>query len=698
MKSVTSVVLITAAHICYLFGYFNYITTLLCTASAILLLFLKDRDEYNYPPGPIDWPIIGRLPWMILKGPLVYVMELKQQYGKIFMMHMGPSTMIFLNDYDTIKELTNHPDFQGRPQVGITFKLHDEHGIILSEGDRWKHQRRFVLHALRDFGMGKMSMQDMIIEEFQHLVDEIKKANGEPLSMDTILQKSTCNIIFSTAFGKRYEYEDPDFIERIENLNHYFGIAAKTGILDSKSNDSIIEHKKSLDENNPRDLIDLFLIEMKKKIGDEDGEYLSTFTEKQLRITILDLFLAGTETSSTTMRWALLYMLYYPDIQKKVQDEIDEFVGLQRPPTVEDKSNLPFTTATLQEIERIACLVPWGVARSNPKVAEFKGYKLPARCVFQLNIQAVHMDEKLWKNPKEFNPTRFINPDGKVFRPPYLIPFGSGKRNCAGEPLARMELFLLFVTLMQNFKFTKAGETLPKMDYNIGGVRSPKTILLLFLKDRDEYKYPPGPIDLPIIGRLPWMILKGPLEYVMELKQQYGKIFMMHMGPSTMIFLNDYDTIKEFTNHPDFQGRPQRENYDKSKENISEGIHTTHGIGWQVPDDSAIARPSVPDTNIEKNRAFHARAVPLPVVKINPHARPPTLPKFRPENQLVIRENQRELFLWKTMRTNHGLSQQIVPRFIGHIIVTHSNPMRPKTDMTFLPPIMRSITDYRTVT
>lgn len=140
------------------------------------------------------------------------------------------------------------------------------------------------------------------------------------------------------------------------------------------------------------------------------------------------------------------------------------------------------------------------------------------------------------------------------------------------------------------------------------------------------------------------------------------------------------------------------DNYDESKENRSGGIHTTHGVGWQEPGNGATSRPTLPNMDLEKRRSFTSRTVPLPVVKINPHALPPTLPTSRPDNQLAIRENQREVFLWKTMRLYHGLTQQIVPQFIGHMTVTHANPMRPKTDMTFLPPIMRPITDYGTIT
>lgn len=140
------------------------------------------------------------------------------------------------------------------------------------------------------------------------------------------------------------------------------------------------------------------------------------------------------------------------------------------------------------------------------------------------------------------------------------------------------------------------------------------------------------------------------------------------------------------------------DNYDEYKENQSGGIHTTHGIGWQESGEGAVARPSVPSTDVQRSRGYHAQATTLPACKINPHVPPPTFPSTPPSSQLAARENERELFLWKTMRKYHGLSNQIIPRFIGHIIERYANPMHPKTYMTFLPPIMRPITDYGTIT
>ncbi|KAG1659626.1 Cytochrome P450 2U1 [Nymphon striatum] len=215
---------------------------------------------------------------------------------------------------------------------------------------------------------------------------------------------------------------------------------------------------------NPRDFLDLYLIEMSKEVTEENKDALKTFNIEQLQYVISDLFAAGTETVSITINWDLLFMIHHPKIQEKVQAEIDEVIGKERLPTMEDKRLLPFTTATLQEIERLGSVLPATIPRINDKPVEFKGYKFPEQSVFLFDLYCVHRDPTYWKNPLDFDPNRFIDKDGIVFRPPYLMPFGSGKRVCVGESMAKMEIFLIFVTLLQKFTFENDGKDLPNLD------------------------------------------------------------------------------------------------------------------------------------------------------------------------------------------------------------------------------------------
>lgn len=456
------------------------------------------EKQHRYPPGPIKLPFLGCLPMIIYKGSEEYLMEMYRKYGDIVSLQLGNVRNIVINDYETIKEFGVHPDFQSRPKSGIINDIMEGHGLLDSQGPKWKHQRIFVMQALRECGMGNLEMHDKIGQELQNLVTEIASYEEQPVNLNILLRVSTCNIIFNLACNKKFDYKDPEFNIKLEKLDQNIKLGGKLffailfpwlriflekDIATVRSNVQafldmgrkfIDEHKKSLDVENPKDLIDLYLIEMNKEVNDENFEYQSTFSERQLRTVISDLFAVGTETSSTTIMWGILYMIHYPDIQKKIQKEINSVIGMERAPKLSDKINLPYTVATLQEIERLASVVPKALPRSNERSMQFKGYTFPAGTFININIHAVHRDPKLWNDPDAFMPERFIDSNGKVHRPPYLLAYGSGKRSCAGEALARMEVFLYFVKLLQKFSFEKEGENLPELRSVSGLVRNPR--------------------------------------------------------------------------------------------------------------------------------------------------------------------------------------------------------------------------------
>ena len=106
--------------------------------------------------------------------------------------------------------------------------------------------------------------------------------------------------------------------------------------------ENIMKHKETLDPNEPRDFTDMMLIEI-EKTTDETSSMYGQLGMDNLKVTLFDLFLAGSETTSTTLTWAVLFMVRYPEVQRKVQEELDEVVGLQRLPSMKDKAELPYT-------------------------------------------------------------------------------------------------------------------------------------------------------------------------------------------------------------------------------------------------------------------------------------------------------------------------------------------------------------------
>ncbi|CAJ0962420.1 unnamed protein product [Ranitomeya imitator] len=135
----------------------------------------------------------------------------------------------------------------------------------------------------------------------------------------------------------------------------------------------IVEHQKTWDPSYTRDFIDAYLVEMKKV--KEDGS--TSFHDGNLLMTTYDLFSVGTETTSSTMRWAVLFMLLYPDVQSKVQEEIDRVIGRERKPTMADVLQMPYTNAVIHEVQRYGDISPLALPHMTYRDMEIKGYLIP---------------------------------------------------------------------------------------------------------------------------------------------------------------------------------------------------------------------------------------------------------------------------------------------------------------------------------
>jgi len=199
-----------------------------------------------------------------------------------------------------------------------------------------------------------------------------------------------------------------------------------------------------------------------------------------------DFFLAGAETTSTTLTWECLIMSHYPELQEKLYEEINKVVGLGRPPSLTDRPNMPYTEAFISEAMRYSSLVPLGVFHGVMEDAEFKGYIIPKDTIIIANQYSVMHDETIWGDPENFRPERFLSEDGKsVIRHDALIPFSVGKRVCPGETLARDELFLFTTAIFQRFQIGFVpNKPVPQMEVFAG---APARVLIpheLLLKDR----------------------------------------------------------------------------------------------------------------------------------------------------------------------------------------------------------------------
>ncbi|KAG7335144.1 hypothetical protein KOW79_001740 [Hemibagrus wyckioides] len=209
--------------------------------------------------------------------------------------------------------------------------------------------------------------------------------------------------------------------------------------------------QETLTPGERRGFVDSFLL--RKESDEQSGQKNSRFNERNLITTVINLFVAGTDTTSTTLRWGMLLMAKYPHIQDKVQAEIDKVIG-GRQPVVEDRKNLPYTDAVIHEVQRLANIIPMSLPHTTSCDVNFNGYFIKKGTTVYPLLMSVLRDESQSKSPHTFSPENFLDEQGRFVKKDAFMPFSAGSRVCLGESLARMELFLFFSSLLQHFRFT----------------------------------------------------------------------------------------------------------------------------------------------------------------------------------------------------------------------------------------------------
>ncbi|XP_060087060.1 cytochrome P450 2K6-like [Heteronotia binoei] len=485
-------------------GWMDPISMLFLFAFTLVFLwkmssFWKSSSQ-KFPPGPRPLPLIGNLHLMDLNRPYKTMMKFSKEYGPVFSIQLGFQKMVVLAGYKMIKEaLVNQADaFADRPVIPIFEDTDHGHGIVFANGENWKVMRRFAIATLKDYGMGKKTIEDRIIKECRCLIQKFESFEGKPFESTTIMNAATANIIVSILLGKRYQYEDPTFVRLLKLINENVRLLGRPSIMlynmipalgflftgrrtvlenmkvfHAFIQDTFIERLKELDVNDQRSLIDAFLIRQQEEKNKSDG----FFHNENLKVLVRNLFGTGTETTSTTLRWGMLLMMKFPEIQKKVQEEITNVIGSAQP-RIEHRAKLPYTDAVIHEVQRFASVSPTASLHATAADVTLGGYFIPKGTHIVPLLYSALYDESEWEKPLQFFPEHFLDSEGKFVKRDAFLPFSAGRRVCACEILAKMELFLFFASLMQRFTFQPApGMSTEDLDLTpaIGITASPMT-------------------------------------------------------------------------------------------------------------------------------------------------------------------------------------------------------------------------------
>nr|APH81384.1 cytochrome P450 CYP3075C1 [Tigriopus kingsejongensis] len=479
-------------------------------------MFWSSRKPQNYPPGPPRLPVIGSLPYIFPTWP-IDVLKMNQflagKFGKIMGFYLGGKSVVVVSDYELIKEVMKKDETNCRPS-SIPWNLARPGGgqrwdgrapgILLSHGPEWVEQRRFTLKQLREFGFGKSSMEDMVNEAVDKLLESYSQTLNQPMEVNLTVNVSVISALWRIVVGESFEDLDHPKLRKIviaideslkmngplnpvtallphpamskwPILKHLTGFSMSTNFVGNVLdlvNPYIEEHVKTFDSNHMRDFLDVYLAHI-GSTQDPSSSFYGSRGMDSLQNVLLELFVAGTDTTSSSLVWAILLMAHHPQIQDEVYEELVHVFGQEGRPTLERKDQVPITNAAILECFRKTSLGHILIPHGSLQDFDLAGYTIPKHSRIVPNAYHIHHDPTYWRDPESFDPSRFLNSDKSQFvSDERVMVFGTGKRYCPGQSLAEKQFFLFFAGLMKRFRFepVSAETPLPSFGMNNGAV------------------------------------------------------------------------------------------------------------------------------------------------------------------------------------------------------------------------------------
>ncbi|XP_004492652.1 geraniol 8-hydroxylase-like [Cicer arietinum] len=476
---------------------YQKLVILISFVSASILIFIlrklnQTQNSTKLPPGPNPLPIIGNI-LELGKNPHKTFTKLSKIYGPIMTIKLGNITTIVISSPQLAKQLLqeNSKFFSNRTiPHAVHATQHYKFSVAwLPLSTPWTKLRKIC--ATKVFSPKMLDSTKIIREKkLQDLLDYVneKSKKGEVFDIGKVVFTTVLNSISNTLFSKDLIHSTSD-----EKYDHQLFENAIFGIMEEAGRPNVSDFFPILRLLDPQRVLGKMTTHMKKlcDIFDEiieericlrasKGDYevynnvldslLNNTGDISLELTrdemlhlFLDLFVAGIDTTSTTIEWIMAELLRNPEILRKVRKELCETIGKDE--TIEEShiSKLPFLQAVVKESFRMHPPIPFLLPHKCDEIVDILGFNVPKNAQVLVNIWAMGRDPTIWDNPNMFMPERFlecdINYKGNNFE---LLPFGAGKRICAGLPLAHRSVHLIVASLLYNFEFNLADGLMPE--------------------------------------------------------------------------------------------------------------------------------------------------------------------------------------------------------------------------------------------
>ena len=430
------------------------------------------------PPGPRGLPVFGSL-LALRHDTHLAIDRLARRYGDVCLLRFGNVPTVVISHPDILQEAFGRPELADRWVSEIMQILSGGDDLVLAPyGDRWRQMQRFANRELLS-ARSLNNVRERYIEDVVNgLVDEMGAMGqaGELVSPPVMVARSNSMMMFRAIFG-RDEDGSGEFVQQrealLEHVNWVFANANATNLADyipwmkflpnnaigeavrqseigAAIINSLVEgarNRPGLDLSDPTCLVEVMLAQ--EATGEIESDMISDLC--------MDLLVAGTDTSAQTVSWTLLLLANRPDVQARVHEELDEIIGPDVLPTVDDRARLPYTFACVAESMRYRTIGPLAVPHQATEDTEVGGYLILAGAQVLGNIYSIHHDPRFWDSPDEFVPERFLpQADGSpaaALTSNAFIPFGTGHRRCPGQRFAETAVWLHLTRMLHRLRF-----------------------------------------------------------------------------------------------------------------------------------------------------------------------------------------------------------------------------------------------------
>ncbi|XP_075229565.1 methyl farnesoate epoxidase-like [Lycorma delicatula] len=468
--------------------------------------------------GPKWMPITGNFfQFKSLLKEMKYVhlvwKQWASQYGPILGLRLGFDRLVIISSYRYAREVLLSDEFEGRPD-GFLFRMRSSGkrlGIVFTDGSFGQRQRKFCLMHLKEFGFGCTLMEKKLTEETNNFIVHLtEKCKDGPVQLYSLINVHVLNTLWTMIADKRHSPNDLKLLSLLDYIHasfhmqdmsggilnqmpfiRFFGQGRKinkfnleiTNKLISFLKETVENHKQSIKSNHTRDLIDAFLHEIEK----EKLLLTNEFTEEQLHILLLDLFMAGADTTTNTIIFLIQMLIKYPLIQKKAQKELDKIFQESSVPTLKDRNRLNYLEALIMEVQRFCNIAPTTIPHRAKKNVKINDFFIPKNTTVLVSLFSIHMDTDHWGDPETFRPERFLDSSGRVKNDKWLIPFGLGRRRCLGETLAKASVFKYVTSLLLNFSISTPSEAMTNFQPIDGAILFPAPFTAILTPRKRNY-------------------------------------------------------------------------------------------------------------------------------------------------------------------------------------------------------------------